>query len=145
YDAALLAGLLEQLPQDFDYHVQNGADYSMAADQSQPGNLFSSWNYTRANSTYRPRSSLTDLTNALAYDPALKTLVLHGYTDLRTPFHQSELDLKGIGLQDRVPVKLYEGGHMTYFTQPSRQLLKSDLDAFYDAPPYGSPPVVATQ
>ncbi|MGH6861875.1 MAG: hypothetical protein ACRECY_16620, partial [Phyllobacterium sp.] len=145
YDAAFPAGLQEQLTQDFDYH--NGSHYSVAADQNQSGNLFSSWNYTRANSAYRPRSSLTDLTNALTYDPALKTLVVHGYTDFATPFHQTDLDLKGIGLQDRVPVKLYEGGHMMYFTQPSRQPLKSDLDAFYDAPPYGSPPppVVATQ
>ncbi|QND54099.1 peptidase [Phyllobacterium sp. 628] len=84
-------------------------------------------------------SSLTDLVNVIIANPGIKLLVLHGYHDLATPFHQTELDLAGMGLAERVPVKVYDGGHMTYNTEASRAPMRRDLEEFYRSPSY--PPV----
>ncbi|MGH6862497.1 MAG: S10 family serine carboxypeptidase-like protein, partial [Phyllobacterium sp.] len=87
--------------------------------------------------------STTDLLQVLMLDPALKVLIVHGYHDTATPFHQSELDLKAALLQDRVPVKVFEGGHMIYYTEDSRAPLRKALEDFYRAPPYSYDPVTA--
>jgi hypothetical protein len=44
--------------------------------------------------------------------------------------------LKNVNLQDRIVVKNFAGGHMTYNTEESRAPMKAALDAFYEAPPY---------
>jgi len=72
-------------------------------------------------------------------------LVLHGYYDLITPFYQTELDLKSIGLGDRVPVKNFKGGHMTYTSEDARVPMKAALDEYYDAPPFKVPPATTTK
>ncbi|WP_457299694.1 S10 family serine carboxypeptidase-like protein [Phyllobacterium sp. P5_D12] len=100
-------------------------------------------------------ASTADLMEALAYNPSLKLLVLHGYEDVATPGFRTELDLKALvyragakgvpalTMLDRTPVKWFEGGHMTYNTEESRQPLKAALNQYYDDPGY-SIPVPAT-
>ena len=80
-------------------------------------------------------SGLINIVAAIARDPSLKLLTLHGYHDTVTPFRRSELDLKGASLDKRVPVKSFVGGHMIYYAQESRASLINVLDEFYDAPP----------
>lgn len=82
-------------------------------------------------STSRLRTSIPDLIESLTLKSDLKVLVLHGYTDLVTPFHQTELDLENAKLADRIPVKNFEGGHMTYSNEGSRAPMKAVLDQFY--------------
>ncbi|PSH69692.1 hypothetical protein CU102_05285 [Phyllobacterium brassicacearum] len=77
-------------------------------------------------------------------DSTVRALALHGYYDLLTPFHQTELDLAGAGLAGSVPVALYEGGHMFFDDNKARAQAKKTLDAFYDGRPVDAakPPVV---
>lgn len=94
-----------------------------------------SWNWTPDPdvkfSTSRLRTSIPDLIESLTLKSDLKVLVLHGYTDLVTPFHQTELDLENAKLADRIPLKTFEGGHMTYGNEASRAPMKAVLDQFY--------------
>ncbi|CAN7164643.1 hypothetical protein LJR231_000211 [Phyllobacterium sp. LjRoot231] len=69
----------------------------------------------------------------MTLNPSLKVLIQHGYYDLNTPFHQSELNVGTAGLSAKIPVKLYEGGHgVSPFDTGSYDLLIHELDAFYD-------------
>nr|WP_318828958.1 peptidase [Burkholderia cepacia] len=92
------------------------------------------WNWQRAGSKYSRPESLTDIQAVLTADPNAKLLILHGYEDVATPGFQTELDLEGINLGDRVPVKWFEGGHMIYNTEVSREPLKRALDSYYQSP-----------
>ncbi len=100
------------------------------------GNAIYYWNWNH-NGTTDP-NSLADIQIALTYDPGLKWLVMHGYEDNATPGYQSEMDLIGVDLQGRIPVKWFEGGHMTYNTEASRPALEAVISDFYAAPPFGS-------
>lgn len=92
------------------------------------------WNWRRAGSQYSRPESLTDIQAVLTADPKAKLLILHGYEDVATPGFQTELDLEGVNLGDRVPVKWFEGGHMIYNTEMSREPLKRALDSYYQSP-----------
>ncbi|HMF69215.1 MAG TPA: hypothetical protein VK602_16590 [Phyllobacterium sp.] len=136
-DEAFAAGIKTVLPDDFNYH--NASEYSVLGDV-----ILSLWKYERENKLQNSRSSLPDLVGTLTYDSTVKMLALHGYYDLVTPFHQTELDLLGAGLARRIPVENFEGGHMIYYSEEARIPAKKTLDAFYDAPPY-TPPSVTIQ
>jgi hypothetical protein len=98
------------------------------------------WTHRGSVGIYSP-ASVADLQEALVYNRALKLLILHGYEDVATPGYQTELDLKEANLFDRVPIKWFEGGHMIYNTEASRDPLKKELDKYYDDPNYSAPPV----
>jgi carboxypeptidase C (cathepsin A) len=68
-------------------------------------------------------------------------LVVHGYYDTVTPFYQTELDLAAGKLLERVPIKYFAGGHMTYVSDEARLDLRKAFTEFYDAPPYSPPPL----
>jgi carboxypeptidase C (cathepsin A) len=142
-DNAYLKGLQRLLPEFLNYKVkapyQKDNRWALIfwnwSQSDQPGYTFTLWNRVQ---------SLSDFKSAYVYDPNLKFLVLAGNEDLATPAYQAELDLKNAGLNtarnpERVPVKTFEGGHMTYNTEGSRIPMKRALDAFYQAPPYNSP------
>ncbi|CAN7167610.1 hypothetical protein LJR231_000234 [Phyllobacterium sp. LjRoot231] len=103
------------------------------------------WKYSRDSSMKYYRSSIPDLVQTLNYDPSIKMLVMHGYYDLVCPFHLTELDLANVGLTARIPVKNYEGGHMTYESEEARVPMKQELDKFYTQPVYPAPAVVNSQ
>ncbi|CAN7166230.1 hypothetical protein LJR231_000223 [Phyllobacterium sp. LjRoot231] len=136
-DVAFAAGIKTVLPDEFNYH--NASEYSVLGDV-----IRSLWKYERENKQQNSRSSIPDLVGTLTYDSTVKMLALHGYYDLVTPFHQTELDLIGAGLSQRIPVENFEGGHMMYYSEEARVPAKMTLDAFYDAPAY-TPPSVTTQ
>lgn len=76
-----------------------------------------------------PPESVGDLKEALALDQGLRVLVMHGYTDLVTPYFASELvldELPGYGEGQRVGSIVYPGGHMFYSRDQSRKALRED-------------------
>jgi carboxypeptidase C (cathepsin A) len=75
-----------------------------------------------------------DLRVLLALEPRFRLLIQHGYSDLVTPYGVSRyvLDhLPQIGAPGRAELKLYRGGHMTYFSEESRRAMTADAEAFY--------------
>ena len=69
------------------------------------------------------------LAAALAADPALRVLAVSGVHDLATPFHVTETDLARLG-SDRVSVRNYPGGHMSFLDDATRPRQKADIAAF---------------
>ncbi|MGZ2749687.1 S10 family serine carboxypeptidase-like protein [Burkholderia stagnalis] len=94
----------------------------------------SNWKWQRADSKYYYPQSITDIQAVLTANPDAKLLILHGYEDIATPGFQTELDLEGVGLGDRIPIKWFEGGHMIYNTEMSRAPLKQAIDSYYQSP-----------
>jgi carboxypeptidase C (cathepsin A) len=77
-----------------------------------------------------------DLRRLLLLDPAFRLLVVHGYTDMVTPYAVSRyvLDhLPDFPNPARVQLKLYGGGHMFYVKDESRRRLTTDAKSFYAA------------
>jgi carboxypeptidase C (cathepsin A) len=123
--SAFAAAIKSTLPAIFNYH--NASPYMLRDD-----NIRAHWKFERQHKLASFRSGLPDLVESLESDPAPRALVLHGYYDLLTPFHQTELDLAGAGLSGRVPVDLYEGGHVFFDDDKARRHAKRTLDGFFD-------------
>jgi carboxypeptidase C (cathepsin A) len=80
--------------------------------------------------------SVTDLRQALALDPKLKVLIVHGWDDLSCPYFASKLIVAQIpimGDPDRISVHVYPGGHMFYSRPDSQAALRRDVMALYGA------------
>ena len=78
--------------------------------------------------------SVTDLRQAVALDPKLKVLIVHGYDDLSCPYFASMLIVDQtpvMGDPMRAQLKLYRGGHMLYLDPDSRHAFSTDVKAFY--------------
>jgi carboxypeptidase C (cathepsin A) len=76
------------------------------------------------------------LARTLGLDPELRVLVVHGYTDLVTPYFASELLLRQIAPTDppgRLRTETYRGGHMFYLREDSRAALREDALWLYEA------------
>lgn len=100
---------------------------------------FNFWNWNAPHRGSTNPSSVPDLAETLTLDPSVKVLVIHGYHDGVTPFFQTELDLQhggvwpAAGQTPRITVKEYDGGHMAYLTEASRDPMRADLRQFYNA------------
>ena len=78
--------------------------------------------------------SVTDLRQAVAIDPKMKVLIVHGWDDLSCPFMASVLivdQMPPLGDLSRVQVKEYPGGHMFYARPESQRAMKADVRAVY--------------
>jgi carboxypeptidase C (cathepsin A) len=76
------------------------------------------------------RGSVPDLREAVAADPKLRVLIVHGWNDLSCPFMGSVLtvdEMPVMGDPARVSVKEYPGGHMFYTRDSSRLALRKDV------------------
>jgi carboxypeptidase C (cathepsin A) len=76
------------------------------------------------------RGSVPDLREAVAADPKLRVLIVHGWNDLSCPFMGSVLtvdEMPVMGDPARVAVKEYPGGHMFYTRETSRLALRKDV------------------
>ena len=65
----------------------------------------------------------------LALDPKFRVLVVHGLTDVQTPYFATALELAQIpdfGPSGRLTLKVYPGGHMVYADDDSRRALRDD-------------------
>ena len=73
--------------------------------------------------------SVPALREAVAADPKLRVLIVHGWNDLSCPFMGSVLTVEQMpimGDPTRVSVKEYPGGHMFYTRESSRTALRKD-------------------
>jgi carboxypeptidase C (cathepsin A) len=71
--------------------------------------------------------AVSDLRQALAIDPRLKVLIVHGLTDLVTPYFATKLlldQLPAYGALTRMKLLLLPGGHMPYLRDDSRRMLR---------------------
>jgi carboxypeptidase C (cathepsin A) len=78
------------------------------------------------------KGSVSELRQAVAADPKLRVLIVHGWNDLACPFMGSVLtvdQMPVMGDPARVAVKEYPGGHMFYTRPSSREQLHSDVKA----------------
>jgi carboxypeptidase C (cathepsin A) len=80
------------------------------------------------------RGSAPQLREAVAADPKLRVLIVHGWNDLSCPFMASVLTVDQMpimGDPTRVAVHEYPGGHMFYTRPGSRADLHTDVKAMY--------------
>ncbi len=78
--------------------------------------------------------SATQLRQAIAADPKLRVMIVHGWNDLSCPFMGSVLTVNQIpvmGDPTRLSVHEFPGGHMFYTREPSRVALRSDVMAMF--------------
>ncbi len=77
---------------------------------------------------------VSDLRQAIANDPKMSVLIVHGYNDLSCPFFTSRLvidQLPAYGGQAKVKLSVYPGGHMFYARPASNAAFKADAQALY--------------
>jgi carboxypeptidase C (cathepsin A) len=78
--------------------------------------------------------TVSEMRQALALDPKLRMLVVHGFTDLVTPYFASQLlldQLPDLGPQPRTSLQVYGGGHMFYTRDGSRQAFRADAERLF--------------
>jgi carboxypeptidase C (cathepsin A) len=76
------------------------------------------------------RGSVPELREAVAADPKLRVLIVHGWNDLSCPFMGSILtvdEMPVMGDPTRVAVREFPGGHMFYTRDSSRVELRKDV------------------
>jgi carboxypeptidase C (cathepsin A) len=80
------------------------------------------------------KGSVPDLREAVAADPKLRLLIVHGWNDLSCPFMGSVLtvdQMPVMGDPARVAVHEFPGGHMFYTRDESRIALRKDVMDMY--------------
>lgn len=78
----------------------------------------------------------TDLRQAIAADPKMKVLIVHGYDDLSCPYFVSRLVIDQMpitGDPDRVKLSIYPGGHMFYSRPGSQASFREDVKGVFGA------------
>ncbi|WP_442755242.1 S10 family peptidase [Methylocystis sp. JAN1] len=81
---------------------------------------------------------LSDLKDALALDPRLRVVVLHGAADLVTPYFATKLmldQLPAYGDADRVRLVVTAGGHMPYLHDEGRERMREEARKLIERPP----------
>ncbi|MFA5969888.1 MAG: peptidase S10 [Sphingomonas sp.] len=79
-------------------------------------------------------SPVSDLRKAIANDPRMKVLIVHGFNDLSCPFFGSRLvvdQMPSFGTAQRVKLSVYPGGHMFYTRAASGAAFRADGRALY--------------
>ena len=80
------------------------------------------------------RGAVPDLRQAVAADPKLRVLIVHGWNDLSCPFMGSVLtvdQMPVMGEPGRVAVREYPGGHMFYSRRDSQAALRKDVQDMF--------------
>ncbi len=98
------------------------------------GEVGGRWDYGTTATRQGYAGALDALQAGRALNPALEVLVVHGYTDLVTPYLGSRYLLDQLPpLAGAVPVafRAYPGGHMFYMRPESRRRLTEDARAAY--------------
>jgi carboxypeptidase C (cathepsin A) len=78
--------------------------------------------------------AVPDLRQAVATDPKLRVIIVHGWNDLSCPFMGSVLtvdQMPVMGDPTRVAVHEYPGGHMFYSRKDSQAALRKDVQAMF--------------
>jgi carboxypeptidase C (cathepsin A) len=80
------------------------------------------------------QGAVADLREAVAADPKLRVLIVHGWNDLSCPFMASILtvdQMPVMGDGSRVSVRNYPGGHMFYSRADSQAALRKDVQEMF--------------
>lgn len=94
------------------------------------------WDYGIGESRQGYAGVMDDLQQARSLNPGLGVLIVHGYTDLVTPYLASRYLVDQMpSLPGAKPIRLdvLEGGHMMYFRPDSRRALKQTAAELYQA------------
>ena len=110
-----------------DRHLRDTLQYRNASTYVLLSSAIQHWDFAHAGRSLP--DTVPDLAAALAADPALRVLAVSGVHDLATPFHVTESDLARIG-SDRIGVRNYPGGHMSFLDDATRPRQKADIVAF---------------
>jgi carboxypeptidase C (cathepsin A) len=81
------------------------------------------------------RGAVPDLRQAIAADPKMRALIVHGWNDLSCPFMGSVLtvdQMPVMGDAARVSVREYPGGHMFYSRRESQAALRKDVQEMFE-------------
>ncbi len=95
------------------------------------------WGTGRGNGARAGRATASvsdDIRQLLSVNPSFRLMIAHGYSDLVTPYAVNKYvinHLPSTGVQDRVKLKVYRGGHMLYTARPSRIEFTADVKVFY--------------
>jgi carboxypeptidase C (cathepsin A) len=93
------------------------------------GAVEKAWDFGRS---ITPPESISQVRQILALDPKMKLLVGHGLFDLATPYFGSKIllgQLPAFAGPDRVKLVIYQGGHMFYSRDSSRQAFRAEVQA----------------
>jgi carboxypeptidase C (cathepsin A) len=80
--------------------------------------------------------SVSALQSAMALDPRMRTLVVHGLVDLVTPYFETQMvldQIAPIGDPARLRFEVYPGGHMFYSLADSRRMFRDDAREMMEA------------
>ena len=80
--------------------------------------------------------SVSALQSAMALDPRLRTLVVHGLVDLVTPYFETQMvldQIAPIGDPARLRFEVYPGGHMFYSLANSRRMFRDHAREMMEA------------
>jgi carboxypeptidase C (cathepsin A) len=113
-----------------DAYLRDTLGYRNASTYVLLSNAIQTWDFSHDGRALP--DTVPDLAAALAADPALRVLAVSGLHDLATPFNVTETDLARLG-SDRVSVRNYPGGHMSFLDDGTRPRQKADLVAFMTA------------
>ncbi|AHE51977.1 S10 family peptidase [Sphingomonas sanxanigenens] len=75
-----------------------------------------------------------DLRKAIAVDPRMAVMIVHGWDDLSCPYFASRLivdQMPAFGTAERIKLSVYPGGHMFYSRNDSGAQFKADAQALY--------------
>jgi carboxypeptidase C (cathepsin A) len=79
------------------------------------------------------QDSVTALRQAMATDPKMRVLIVHGYDDLSCPYFASKLIVDQMPNPDRVKLNVYPGGHMFYSRPGSMERFRADVMGVFGA------------
>ncbi|HEY6633642.1 MAG TPA: peptidase S10 [Rhizobiaceae bacterium] len=100
------------------------------------GEISGNWDYGTSPSRQGYAGVMDDLQRARSLNPSLGVLVVHGYTDLVTPYMASRYLASQLpSLPGARPIRLetVDGGHMMYLRHDGRQALKEAAAQLYRA------------
>jgi carboxypeptidase C (cathepsin A) len=101
-----------------------GARYAFLSDQASR-----QWDWGRGGA-----ESVSALRQSLGLDPNMRVLVVHGLTDIVTPYFETKMvldQIPDIGAPGRLQFKVYAGGHMFYSQDASRRQFRDDARGIY--------------
>jgi len=101
-----------------------GARYAFLSEQASR-----QWDWGRGGA-----ESVSALRQSLGLDPNMRVLVVHGLTDIVTPYFETKMvldQIPDIGAPGRLQFKVYAGGHMFYSQDASRRQFRDDARGIY--------------
>jgi carboxypeptidase C (cathepsin A) len=133
FEDPVLTGMTAPLTSAIIHHLNRNLNYKAEGRYNLlNGGVNGAWRWGGGRSG---PENLEELRQALSLDGKLRVLVTHGFTDLVTPYYASQLLLNqvpNLGSENRVALKVYEGGHMFYSRQGSRQAFRDDARRLFE-------------